>query len=235
MEAATPSAWDDADWSALKDKFGNYINTSTVPSSFDEADWNQLVDFIDSKGLDELVGSKKTITLAGYGDFDFVLVGKNNLGYIFQSDKILTTHYMNSSNSSSGGWGSSLMRTWLNDTLLSAFPVNIINLIKETTVKYSESTGSTTSTCSDKLWLPSYQEVFGEGSNSNIEGGVEGTQFAYYSNGGSKIKYNTSGSAYGWWLRSVYGSAGFWGVTTGGSAFYGGASITYGVAPCFCI
>jgi hypothetical protein len=126
------------------------------------------------------------------------------------------------------------MRTWLNDTLLAAFPDELKLVIKETTVKYDSLTTGTTSTCSDKLWLPSYQEVFGAGSSSNIKDGIEGTQFAYYANGGSKIKYLNS-SASGWWLRSVNSSSYFWLVSSGGLAGYNYASSAFGVAPCFCI
>jgi hypothetical protein len=142
---------------------------------------------------------------------------------------------MNSSNVTTGGWGSSKMRTWLNDTLLAAFPYDFKQNVKTSTVKYDASTTGTTSTCSDKLWLPSYQEVYGSGSSSNNKDGIEGTQFAYYANGGSKIKYNTSASANSWWLRSVYSSTNFWLVDTYGGAGNYYASGSFGVAPCFCI
>lgn len=52
----------------------------------------------------------------------------------------------------------------------------------------------------DKFWLPSYSEVFG-GTENNV---TDGTQYPYYSGGlaADRIKYNSSGAARYWWLRS---------------------------------
>lgn len=52
----------------------------------------------------------------------------------------------------------------------------------------------------DKFWLPSYSEVFG-GMENNV---ADGTQYPYYSGGlaADRIKYNSSGAARYWWLRS---------------------------------
>lgn len=52
----------------------------------------------------------------------------------------------------------------------------------------------------DKFWLPSYSEVFG-GAENNV---ADGTQYPYYSGGlaADRIKYNNSGTAWYWWLRS---------------------------------
>lgn len=52
----------------------------------------------------------------------------------------------------------------------------------------------------DKFWLASLSEIYGK-----PEGGLsDGTQFPYYegSTDADKIKYNTSGAACRWWLRS---------------------------------
>nr|DAZ03593.1 MAG TPA: hypothetical protein [Caudoviricetes sp.] len=52
----------------------------------------------------------------------------------------------------------------------------------------------------DRFWLASYSEVFG-GMENNVE---DGTQYPYYSGGmaADRIKYNSSGAARYWWLRS---------------------------------
>ena len=54
----------------------------------------------------------------------------------------------------------------------------------------------------DRFWLPSYSEVFG-GMENNV---ADGTQFPYYSGGlaADRIKYNNSGAARYWWLRSPH-------------------------------
>lgn len=209
--------------------------TGSSSTTWNSSDWNNISAYLDSgENYINNLGNTKSISISGYGDFSFALIGKNDSGYVFQSDKIIAARSMNSSNVTEGGWASTLMRKWLNETLLDAFPYDFKQNVKSTTVKYDVSTSGETSTCSDKLWLPSFQEVFGAGSYSNIKDGVEGTQFAYYANGASKIKYNTSGSASSWWLRSVSGSTNFW-YGYGGNAGYSGASSSDGVAPCFCI
>ena len=52
----------------------------------------------------------------------------------------------------------------------------------------------------DRFWLPSYSEVFG-GMENNV---ADGIQYPYYSGGlaADRIKYNSSGAARDWWLRS---------------------------------
>lgn len=64
----------------------------------------------------------------------------------------------------------------------------------------------------------------------------EGTQYAYYKAGNSKVK-NKSGSAYAWWERSPIsgGSKRFCCVYSGGGANGYNASSSYGVAFGFCV
>ena len=75
--------------------------------------------------------------------------------------------------------------------------------------------------------------IFGSTSYS-VSG--EGTQYAYYKAGNSKVK-NVSGSANGWWERSPFASitTGFCFVYSNGSAFSGIASSSCGVAFGFCV
>ena len=88
----------------------------------------------------------------------------------------------------------------------------------------------------DYLFLPAEKEVFGSGIGSLPAEVKALTQFAYYKNGGSKIK-SFSGWAAWWWLRSVhYGSSNtFCGVSASGNANNNGASFSNGAAPCFCV
>ena len=64
----------------------------------------------------------------------------------------------------------------------------------------------------------------------------EGTQYAYYKAGNSKVK-NKSGSAGGWWERSPYSgySDYFCYVNSSGNANYGYAGSSFGVAFGFCV
>ena len=76
-------------------------------------------------------------------------------------------------------------------------------------------------------------EIFGSTTYS-VSG--EGTQYAYYKAGNSKVK-NKGGSAYGWWERSPYSgsSNAFCAVFSIGGATSNGASYSYGVAIGFCV
>jgi hypothetical protein len=64
----------------------------------------------------------------------------------------------------------------------------------------------------------------------------EGTQYAYYKAGNSKVK-NKGGSAHGWWERSPRSghSVSFCYVASGGGANYYSASNSSGVAFGFCV
>ena len=108
------------------------------------------------------------------------------------------------------------------------------NAIKQVNKLSSAGSQSTTiKTTADKLFLLSEVEIFGSTSYS-VSG--EGTQYAYYKAGNSKVK-NVSGSASRWWERSPYASnaAGFCCVNSSGSASNSSASGSFGVAFGFCV
>ena len=94
------------------------------------------------------------------------------------------------------------------------------------------SQSATINTTADKLFLLSEIEIFGSITYSKSG---EGSQYAYYSAGNSKVK-NFGGSAHSWWERSPYGStsASFCFVSSNGSASSISASGSIGVAFGFC-
>lgn len=189
------------------------------------------------------VADQVTISLNGT-DYVFDIIGFNHddltdgtgkAGITWQMhDCFATTYPMNSSNTNTGGWESSVMRTstmaTMKDYLLSAWqsaikPVN----------KASGTGGGTTSgteTVSDSCFLLSEIEIFGSTTYS-VSG--EGVQYAYYKAGNSKVK-NRSGSAGGWWERSPRSGASsrFCLVYSTGDADYDGATGSFGVAFAFC-
>lgn len=149
---------------------------------------------------------------------------------------------MNTSNTNSGGWKDSYMRNTICAAFLAALPTEWQNVIVACT-KYSDNTGGGSDTASyvtatqDKIWLLGEFEVFGTRSGANSAEQNYQQQYDYYKNGNSKIKYKHSdtGSACGWWLRSVgAGSAsGFRYVTAGGGSYDRYASGSCGFAPGF--
>lgn len=160
---------------------------------------------------------------------------------------------MNASNTKSGGWnGSSMRKTLLGNSgtptsppsgsLLAALPADLRAVMKAVT-KYSDNTGGGSNTASyvtsttDYLFLLSEFEYHGARTYANSAEQNYQAQYDYYKAGNSKIhyKHNATGTAAYAWCRSVYsGRSGYFClVYTDGSAGYGGAYYSYGVAPGF--
>lgn len=142
---------------------------------------------------------------------------------------------MNSSNTNSGGWKSSAMRTSTMATMKGYLPDDWEAIIK--LVNKASGTGggssSGTETVSDNCFLLAEIEIFGSTTYS-VSG--EGTQYAYYKADNSKVK-NKSGSAHRWWERSPHsGNSGYFcSVHSDGFASYRVGDSSYGVAFGFCV
>ena len=144
----------------------------------------------------------------------------------------LKKYPMNSSDTNSGGWGNCLMRTSTMPTLKEGMSAPFAQ-VKVPYVNYNQ---STVLYSDDYLFLPAEKEVFGDCTYSPAAEANALTQFAYYKNGGNKIK-SLSGSAVWWWLRSVYydHSFNFCVVGPKGDARTYSAPNARGAAPCFCV
>lgn len=150
------------------------------------------------------------------------------------ADCLAATAKMNSSNTNSGGWESCAMRTSNMATYLSQLTSAWQSVVKQVNKLSSAGSQSTTiKTTADKLFLLSEVEIFGSATYS-VSG--EGSQYAYYKAGNSKVK-NVNGSAGSWWERSPYasGTTYFCSVDSSGDADFNSASGSYGVAFGFCV
>ena len=158
---------------------------------------------------------------------------------------------MNSSSTNSGGWESSQMRTNICGTSLMSYSGTIIAVIPaalravlKSVTKYTNNTGNSTAASAvtattDYFFLLSEYEVFGSRTYANSTEASYQAQYAYYSAGNSKIKYNhsaTTTAVFGW-LRSTYASLSinFVGVNTSGTVGTSYANRSYGFAPGFCV
>ena len=169
-----------------------------------------------------------------------------------------------SSNTNSGGWKGCDMRydilgsTDTNNgepttacatdpvsgTLMAAFPADLRAVMRPAT-KYTDNTGGGGSSSSNVTATKDYMpllaefEVQGDRSYANSAEQNYQTQYAYYANGNSKVKYRKTltGSAARWWCRSprAGGSNGFCCVFTDGSAYDSSADRSRGVSPAFFI
>ena len=171
------------------------------------------------------------------------------------NSNVSTTGYfsMNSSQTNSGGWASSQMRTNICGTSLSSYSGTIIAVIPaalravlKSVTKYTDNTanfgGHTASyvtATTDYFFLLSEFEVFGSISYGNTNEKNKQAQYAYYSAGNSKIKYKHNGTSTAafWWLRSpfAYDLSYFVIVLTDGTVGGSAADNSLGFAPGFCV
>ena len=157
-------------------------------------------------------------------------------GVTFQMHDLFETLYMmNSSKTNSGGWKSSAMRTSTMATMKRYLPTEWQTVIKPVNKASGTGGGSTSGTeiVSDNCFLLSEIEIFGSTTYS-VSG--EGTQYAYYKAGNSKVKNHLNDSDH-WWTRSTNPgtSDDFCHVFVLGTASRAYANLSYGVAFGFCV
>ena len=160
---------------------------------------------------------------------------------------------MNTSNTNSGGWGSSQMRSKVlgsassptsptANTLLAALPSDLRAVMKSCT-KYTDNKGggntaSNVSSTTDYLFLLSEYEVFATHQYCNDAEPNYQAQYDYFKAGNSKVanKHSATGTAAVWWLRSPYSThSSFCAVSASGSLDYYNATYAYGVVPGFVV
>ena len=149
---------------------------------------------------------------------------------------------MNNSNTSSGGWKNSRMRSTTLPLVKSALPSELTSVIKTTTI-YSDNTGGGSDTAShvtatqDELYLLAEFEIFGARTLANSAERNYQQQYAYYVAGNSKIKYrhDNTATAIHWWERSARATAAnhFGYVVPNGTASGYFANYSYGLAVAF--
>ena len=158
---------------------------------------------------------------------------------------------MNDSSTNAGGWASSQMRTNICGTSLSSYSGTIIAVIPaalravlKSVTKYTCNTGNSTAASAvtattDYFFLLSEYEVFGSCKYANTNEASKQEQYAYYSAGNSKIKYNHSATstAVHWWLRSPGADSPGWFlfVITGGTVYGDSSFYSLGFSPGFCV
>ena len=199
------------------------------------------------------IGDQVTLSLNGTG-YAFDIIGFNHdtitetaaygeetatgkAGITFQMHNLFaTTYQMNMSQTNSGGWKSSAMRTSTMATMKGYLPDDWEAIIKPVNKASGRGGGSSsgTETVSDSCFLLAEIEIFGSAKHS-VSG--EGTQYAYYKAGNSKIK-SKGGSANYWWERSPCSgnSVNFCRVNSNGNSDNKGNALgSTGVAFGFCV
>ena len=221
------------------------ISGPGFPETFADATWEQIIDACHQNAVpDTWVADGtcyKDMEINGT-NYRIDIIGKNHDTYAdgetapltFQMHDCYTeTKQMNSSNTNSGGWNSCAMRSTHLPAILALMPAEVQAGIREVQKKSSAGNQSSSiQTTNDKLFLLSEIEIFG---STTFSFAGEGTQYAYYQAGNSKVK-NRSGSAFRWWECSPFSSnaAFFCGVPSDGDATVYSASDSNGVAFAFC-
>lgn len=155
-----------------------------------------------------------------------------------------TRFCMNDTQTNTGGWNGSLMRTTTIPEFISCLPSDLQSALKAVN-KYTDNTGNASNVqanvtaTQDKVFLLAEYEVFGARTYANQYEQNSQAQYDYYKNGNSKIMYNDqlTGTAVRWWERSAYYTNVYYfcSVTDSGTARYYDASDSYGFAPAFVV
>lgn len=200
------------------------------------------------------IGDQMTLALNGK-NYTFDVIGFNHdtlttasaygantatgkAGVTFQMHDCFASPFsMNASSpaTNAGGWKNSRMRTSVMEEMKGYLPSAWNSIIKPVNKVTGTGGGSTsgTETVSDSCFLLAEIEIFGSKNYSVYN---EGTQYAYYKAGNSKVK-NAHGSADYWWERSPRSgySGKFCCVKNDGTAFhsdaYDGRRVSFG----FCV
>ena len=166
-------------------------------------------------------------------------------GYI--NEKTSGTWFnMNNSNTNTGSWNSSGMRSTVIPQIISCLPLDLQSVLKTVKKKSIETYDQTTlEETSDKLFLLAESEIFGGTVQAKTS---EGTQYPWFTSKGIttssyannvRKKYTTSAqtAACFWWERSPYSKYSnlFCNVNTNGAAGGSDPSFSYGVSPAFCV
>lgn len=219
------------------------VTVSLLKDNFADNEWSEIIAACQSGNVPAswVVGNYKNMTINGKA-YRIDIIGKNHDTYAAGGTAPLTfqmhdcydeTKQMNSSNTNSGGWQNSAMRTTHLPAILNMMPAEVKAAIRDVQKKSSAGNQSSSiQTTNDKLFLLSEIEIFGSTTYSFAG---EGKQYDYYKAGNSKVK-NLSGSADYWWERSPLSSSStaFCIVISNGGANANRASTSRGVAFGFC-
>lgn len=224
------------------------IPKSEYEPVFADNSWSQIIKACQKNEVPSTwaVGDQKAMDIGGT-EYLIDIIGKDHDDYADGSGKAPLTFQMhdcypdtlsmNSSTTNIGGWTGCEMRLTHLPNILSLMPAEVQAGIKEVN-KLTSAGGLSTNidTTADKLFLLSEIEIFGAVSMAT---NGEGEQYAYYSNGGSKVKMNPSRGIEGrWWERSPLVlsnfSTSFCLVATNGTSTNNNADSVNLVAPAFC-
>lgn len=211
-------------------------NAIIIRKRQEEATWELIKTLAADGRLGELlqVGDALTCQLKTGEEVTFELADMRERAYFVLRDCLKDEKPMNKTMTNKGGWKDCWMREWLNGTIIHLLPEELQEIIVPRTIRQLLD-GEAVET-EDKLWLPSYAEMFGRDEDW-APADAEEEQFKLYTTEKSRVKECGERGTWWYWLRSPYGSnsTGFCIVNSSGAANDYNASLSNGVAFGFCV
>ena len=235
-----------------------------VEHSFNGHSWETIINNVRSGNTSIYnVGDTKEVDMRDFGTHTLRIANKSTptecstegfsqtaCGFVLEFADIITTDRMNSANTNVGGWPASFMKTYVNDTIYDALPIELrVGIINTTVVSGHGYEDSINFTSTDKLYLLSTHEVW-QDVDGNTSDGIDYYDTAY--NNTRQLDYykglNITTSSYtgaikkdgndncSWWLRSAVITKNncFYSSTQRGFPLYDpAAEFYYGVSPAF--
>ena len=253
--------------SDLKDVPSGYkfeCNGSTSPTplpakSFDKDSWEVIASNAKSctdnpDSCPYSVGNKKEVDLGTYGKHMVRIANlkapteegcgtegfsESACGFVVEFTDIITTYYMNLTNTNKGGWLNSKMKIFLDNDIYNSLPEKLRNVIIDTKTVSGHGKEDTNHITSpeDKLYLLAPKEIYSDWSNDYDSAKDLTRQLDYYkSKGVTTSNINETIKNNDWWfLRSALltGNNSFCSVDATGTWDDFPASAEIGVSPAF--
>ena len=199
-----------------------------VTKSLDDLSWDEIAEISKNGDAEKYfkIGDTKKFQLYTGEPCEAVIIGFNNdtldgvnkmAGITFALKDLLDGEFeMNETNTNIGGWRKSKMRNVYMPRFYKLLPKDLQGVIKSVLKETDDDVTV------DKLFLPSFNEVFGIG-------------YPYFTNETNRIK-NRCNKPSVWWLRSPRNSSKEYNVVLSDGCNYDNfTSLTYGVSFCFAI
>ena len=192
-------------------------------------------------------GTKFSVKLTNGKTMEYRIVGINHDDFADGSGKVgltfeaandaLDQQRMNATKTSVGGWEKSDLRDRLNTgDLWALLPSELQSKVKSVTKMTDNQVGGTPSATTDKVFLLSATEVYGNfWSNGHLQS--DGSQYEYYASKGVTLRnYSVAASGYSCWTRSASTgySMSFHYVQWNGDCATSEASGTHWLFPAWC-
>ena len=163
------------------------------------------------------VGDQIIIQLTGFGEFTATAQKITDKGTLFLFDDCVAESIMNAGGTNKGGYEKSDLCKWINDVLLAVFPKDLRNRISD-------------------LSIPTYGQMFGHDRYNDVMEPDNDEQLSLMKKRKNRIA--DFDDDYEWyWLKNAtkkeVSAAAFAIVNHYGTAYYTGASYSYGVRPAF--